>query len=99
MARDSKRDENVGQCLSLSIIAAHQYLRRKSKGGGKKVKEKEVVERMERRGWSGGDGVEEMERRKWRGGDGAEEMERRRWSGGDGAEEMERRRRKIVGKI
>ena len=73
-------------------IAAHQYLRRKSKGGGKKVKEKEVVERMERRGWSGGDGVEEMERRKRRGGDRAEEMGRRRWSGGDGAEEMERRR-------
>ena len=46
---------------------------------------------MERRGWSGGDGVEEMERRKRRGGDRAEEMGRRRWSGGDGAEEMERR--------
>ena len=59
---------------------------------------------MERRGWSGGDGVEEMEG----GGDRAEEMERRRWSGGDGAEEMEQRRwsgdvegerSKIVGEI
>ena len=92
-ARDSKRDENVGQCFkpkhqrqkTSQLINIFEERRR---GGGKSKR---------RRQWRWrGDRGEEMERRRWREGDGGKEMERRRWREGDGAEEMsggdERRR-------
>ena len=63
----------MGQCLKpkhqRQKHRSYQDFRRKTKGGGKKVKEKGVVDRMERRGVK----VNKME--------GVEEMEWRRWSG------------------
>ena len=59
MALYSKRDENVGQCLSLSINAKTSQLinifEESRRGGGRKSKETEGVEGIE------GGGVEEME--------------------------------------